>query len=104
LKLNVSNTVFEIRDAVLIAIDSINSISQLRNKKLSAADFKRAQLEKIIAAIPVPPGGGGTKSATYQITRGASTISNQAEMEAFLLKVKTDMQGLLNDNKTIILK
>jgi hypothetical protein len=104
LKLKVSFSVFENRDVVLNSIDSINSISQLKNKKLSAADFKRAQLEKIIAAIPVPPGGGGPKSATYHITRGASTISNQAEMDAFLLKVKTDMQGLLNDNKTIILK
>jgi hypothetical protein len=104
LKLNVSSSVFDNRDSVLNAIDALASIAQLKNKKLSAADYKRAQLEKIIAAIPVPPGGGGPTSATYHITRGASTISNNTEMEVFLSKVKTDMQALLNENKTIILK
>ena len=104
LKLKVSSSVFDNRDSVLNAIDALTSIAQLKNKKLSAADYKRAQLEKIIAAIPVPPGGGGPTSATYHITRGASTISNNAEMEAFLSKVKTDMQALLIENKTIILK
>lgn len=104
LKLKVSSSVFDNHDSVLNAIDALISIAQLKNKKLSAADYKRAQLEKIIAAIPVPPGGGGPTSATYHITRGASTISNNAEMEAFLSKVKTDMQALLIENKTIILK
>ena len=104
LKLNVSPSVFDSRDSVLNAIDALTSIAQLKNKKLSAADYKRAQLEKIIAAIPVPPGGGGPTSATYHITRGASTISNNSEMEVFLSKVKTDMQALLIENKTIILK
>jgi hypothetical protein len=104
LKLKVSSSVFDNRDSVLNAIDALTSIAQLKNKKLSAADYKRAQLEKIIAAIPVPPGGGGPTSATYHITRGASTISNNTEMEVFLSKVKTDMETLLNENKTIILK
>jgi hypothetical protein len=104
LKLKVSSSVFDNRDSVLNAIDALTSIAQLKNKKLSAADYKRAQLEKIISAIPVPPGGGGPTSATYHITRGASTISNNTEMEVFLSKVKTDMQTLLNENKTIILK
>ena len=103
-KLNVSNSVFENRDTVLNAIDTINSISQLKNKKLSASNFKSDQLEKIIAAIPVPPGGSGSTSAPYHITKGVSTISNEAEMEDFLQKIKADMLKLLNDNKTIILK
>lgn len=103
-KLNVSITVYDNRDLVISSIESIKSIAQLKNKKLGADDYKRAQLEKIIASIPIPPGGGGPKPATYHITQGASTISNQAEMEIFLQKVKEDMQELLNDNKTIILK
>ncbi len=104
IKLNVSTSVFERRDTVLNAIDVINSIAQLKNKKLSAANFKSDQLEKIIAAIPVPPGGSGSISAPYHISKGVSTISNEAEMEDFLQKVKSDMLKLLKDNKTIILK
>ena len=104
IKLNVSDAVFLRREAVLNSIDSINSIAQLKNKKLSASNFKTEQLEKIIASIPVPLGGGGPTSATYHITRGASTISNNSEMEDFLQKVKSDMLKLLKDNKTIILK
>lgn len=104
IKLNVSATVFENRDTILNAIDSVNSIAQLKNKKLSASNFKSDQLEKIIAAIPVPPGGSGSTSAPYHISKGVSTISNEAEMEEFLQKVKSDMLKLLKDNKTIILK
>lgn len=104
IKLNVSASVFESRNTVLNAIDSVNSIAQLKNKKLSASNFKSDQLEKIIAAIPIPPGGSGSTSAPYHISNGVSTISNEAEMEDFLQKVKSDMLKLLKDNKTIILK
>jgi hypothetical protein len=103
-KLNVSTSEFENRDTILNAIDTINSVAQLKNKKLSTTNFKSDQLEKIVAAIPAPPGGGGAISATYQITNGVSTISNEIEMEAFLKKIKDDMLILLNENKTIILK
>ena len=104
IKLNVSTSVFEIRDTVLNTIDSVYSIAQLKNKKLSASNFKSDQLEKIIAAIPVPLGGSVSTSATYLITKGVSTISNETEMEDFLKKIKSEMLKLLNDNKTIILK
>jgi hypothetical protein len=104
IKLKVENSVIENRDTVLNSIDTINSISQLKNKKLSSNNFKSDQLEKIIAAIPVPPGGSGSTSATYSITKEISTISNEEEMENFLQKIKGDMLQLLKDNKTIILK
>ncbi len=104
-KWNVSDTVYENRDTVLSSIDTLNSIAQLKNKKLNAPNFKRDQIEKIIAAIPIPPGGGVvTKPALYHITSGVSTISSEAEMETFLKKVKEDMLKLLSENKTIILK
>lgn len=104
IKLNVSATVYDNRDTVLSAIDSVNSIAQLTNKKLSASDFKSEQLEKIIVAIPVPPGGSGSTSAPYHIAKSVSIISNESEMEDFLQKVKSDMLKLLKENKTIILK
>jgi hypothetical protein len=102
--MNVSTSVFENREVVLNSIDSINSLAQLKNKKLSAENFKSDQLVKIIAAIPVQPGGSGTTSAQYYITKGVTTISNPNQMEDFLNKVKADMTKLLNENKTIILK
>ena len=104
IKLKVNLSVIENRDSILNAIDSVNSIAQLKNKKLSAANFKSDQLEKIIAAIPVTPGGSSATSAPYHITKGVSTISNETELDEFLKKVKSDMIKLLNDNKTIILK
>jgi hypothetical protein len=104
IKLKVDLSFIENRDSILNAIDGINSIAQLKNKKLSAANFKSDQLEKIIAAIPATPGGNSATSAPYHIAKGFSTISNEVEMEDFLKKVKSDMMKLLNDNKTIILK
>lgn len=102
-KVNIS--VYENRDTFLGDISNLKSIAQLKNKKLNADNFKREQIEKIIAAIPPPPGGGGgPKSAPYHITKGVSTISNENEMEAFLQRAKDDMLKLLRDNKTIILK
>jgi hypothetical protein len=103
-KWKVNNDVFENGDLVLKAIDVLNSIAQLKNKKLNADNFKRDQIEKIIAAVPVQPDGSVAASAPYHITNGISTISNEAEMEDFLQKIKADMLKLLNDNKTIILK
>jgi hypothetical protein len=103
-KWKVSNDVFENRDAVLKSIDAINSIAQLKNKNLNADNFKRAQIEKIIAAVPSTPDCPTPKSEPYHITSTVSTISNEAELDTFLNKVKADMLKLLNENKTIILK
>jgi hypothetical protein len=102
-------SVYENRDAVLGEISNLKSIAQLKNKKLNADNFKREQIEKIISATP-PTGGGGDggggdpKAAHYPITKKATTISNENEMEAFLQRAKDDMLKLLRDNKTIILK
>jgi hypothetical protein len=103
-KLKVGSSVFGNKDVLLNSIDSINSLSQLKNKKLSASIFKNEQLVKIVAAMPAPQGGANVISATYSITSGVSTISNEAEMEEFLQKVRKDMLDLLRENKTIILK
>ena len=103
-KLKVSNDVFDNRDTVISKIDSMSSISQLKNKSLSASNFKSEQLEKIIAAIPVLPGNNGPTSAPYHISNGVSIIASEAELEDFLQKAKEDMLKLLRANKTIILK
>jgi hypothetical protein len=85
-------------------IDHINSIAQLKNKMLGASNFKSSELQKIISATPVPKGEKVAESASYYISRGVSTITNEAEMEAYLQTVREEMLAILKDNKTIILK
>jgi hypothetical protein len=103
-KWKVDDESYENRDSFLEEIDTISSIAQLKNKKLNTENFKREQIEKIIAAVPISPGGTVTTSAPYHITNRVSTISSEAELEIFLEKVREDMLKLLKDNKTIILK
>jgi hypothetical protein len=92
------------KEYTINGIDNINSIAQLKNKKLSASNFKSAELQKIIAATPVPEGSRVAESASYYITRGVSTITTIEEMDAYLESVREEMVKILKDNKTIILK
>ena len=92
------------KEYTISGIDNINSIAQLKNKKLSASNFKSAELQNIIAATPVPAGSSVAESAPYYITRGVSTITTVDELEAYLEAVREEMLAILKDNKTIILK
>jgi hypothetical protein len=92
------------KEYVINGIDNLNSIAQLKNKKLSAANFKSGELQKIIAATPVIAGAKVAESAPYYLTRGVSTITTEAEMEDYLQKIRGEMLALLKENKTIILK
>jgi len=85
-------------------IDNINSIAILKNRILSASNFKSSELQKIITATPVAAGAQVAESASYYITRGVSTITNEEEMETYLQKAREEMLAILKDNKTIILK
>jgi hypothetical protein len=92
------------KEYVINGIDSLNSIAQLKNKKLSATNFKSVELQKIIEATPVAAGAKVAESAPYYIARGVSTINTEAEMEDYLQKIREEMLTLLRENKTIILK
>lgn len=92
------------RQYTINTIDQINSIALLKNKKLNASNFKSAELQKIIAATPVPEGTKVAESQTYYMTKGTSVITTEAEMEIYLQNVRQEMLSLLKQNKTIILK
>lgn len=92
------------RQSALNSIDQINSIAQLKNKKLNAYNLKSTELSKIIAATPVPAGTKVAESAPYYITKGTSVITTEQEMETYLQTVRKEMLSLLHQNKTIILK
>jgi hypothetical protein len=85
-------------------IDALTSLASLHNRKLSVQDFKSTQLQKIIEATPTEEGDKAAESAPYYVTRGATTISTEEEMNTYLEKVRTEMTALLKANKTIILK
>lgn len=103
-KRNVESSKYAEKEYTINGIDNINSIALLKNKILSASNFKSAELKRIIAATPVKEGAKVAESASYYISRGVSTITNEAEMEAYLQTVREEMLAILKDNKTIILK
>lgn len=103
-KRNVESDKYANKEYTINGIDTINSIAQLKNKKLSASNFKASELQKIIASTPVKDGGKVAESAAYYITKGVSTITSVEEMEFYLGSVREEMLAILKDNKTIILK
>ncbi|RXP53134.1 BREX system P-loop protein BrxC [Lutibacter sp. HS1-25] len=103
-KRKVSQDKYADKEYTLNGIDAITSLAVLRNKQLSATEFKSKELQKIIEATPKSEGAKVAESAPYYVSKGAATISNEAEMNAYLLKVREDMLALLKQNKTIILK
>ena len=103
-KRNVEANKYADKEYTINGIDNINSIALLKNKNLNASNFKAAELQKIIAATPVASGAKVAESASYYISRGVSTITNEAEMDTYLQTVREEMLAILKDNKTIILK
>ena len=83
-------------------IGNLNSITSLKNKRLSADNFKAAELAKIFAYTPA--GQAAEATTEYRVASGASVIKTQAELDQFIDKVKGDMEKILADNKTIIIK
>ncbi|MFB9056534.1 BREX system P-loop protein BrxC [Mariniflexile ostreae] len=100
----VSETKYADKKYTLDGIDAITSLATLKNKQLSVADFKARELQKIIEATPAKDGNKAAESASYYVTKGATTISTMEELEAYLEKVRKEMTQLLIDKKTIILK
>lgn len=84
----------------LTYINGINSITALKNKQLSAGNFKAAQLSKIMEAAPGPK----VDTHEYKVASGASIIKSQEELDQYIDKIKGDMEKILADNKTIIIK
>ena len=67
------------------------------------SNFKANELEKIVNAT-VSEVGEEKPPSPYYVTKGASLITNENEMEVYLLKLRREMLQLLKNNKTIIIK
>ncbi len=102
--------VYADRDRTLQDIRRLDAIAQLKNKLLSADDFKSEQLDALIrhaAAKPADPAKPQVRvgePAAYYITRLMTTISTEQELEDYLAKARREMLELLRQNKTIIVK
>lgn len=103
-KRKVSEENYSNKEYFMNGLDAISSLAALKNKQLSASDFKSRELQKIIEATPSSGGSGASESASYYVTKAATTISTEEEMNTYLEKVRKDMLSLLKENKTIILK
>ncbi|MCB0517804.1 MAG: BREX system P-loop protein BrxC [Lewinellaceae bacterium] len=101
--------VYADRDHTLHALKRLDSIAQLKNKKLDAANFKSRQIEALVkhaSEKPRDPSNADRvgEPEVYYISNIKATISNEAEMEAYLTQARREMLELLKQNKTIILK
>ena len=97
------------KDQTIQQIQALTAITQLKNKQLSAADFKTKQLETILHyAAQNAPTSADTQTTgepeIYYLTNVKATIANLNELEQYLNKIKTEMTLILNQNKIIIIK
>lgn len=103
-KRGVGHSTFADKEYTLTGIQRNNSINRLKSTALNAQNFKASELKIIIAATATPAGGLANEPETYYVSTKASTISTEAELDAYLQEVRKEMLALLNNNKTIILK
>ncbi|MEZ4966036.1 MAG: hypothetical protein R2791_12415 [Saprospiraceae bacterium] len=86
--------VYADHERTLQGIRNLDSIAQLKNRKLEADHFKAEQLEALIryaAAKPAEPGKPQTRVGEpkeYYITRLMTTISNEQELDDYLAKAR----------------
>lgn len=98
------------RQSVLQQIKRLESIAQLNNKLLSADAFKTDQIDALIryaAAKPADPARPQTRVGEpreYYITRLMATITTEQELDEYLARARREMQELLRQHKTIIIK
>ena len=80
----------------------MNSITGLKNKRLSVSEFKTDELAKILAHTS--SGQPSIATVEYRVASGTSVIKTHTELDQFISKVKDDMEKILSDDKTIIIK
>lgn len=84
-------------------IKGLTSLAALKNKYLEVGNFKTTELQKIIDAT-VTSSGKVAEASTYYVSKAATTIENEQELEEYLLKLRREMLQLLKQDKTIIIK
>lgn len=94
-------------DTVIKRIVSLDSLTELRLKKTNLEVWQSEQLQSIIeAARKKQEEKGGKKANEPEVyyLKGAKTISNEEELEAFIDKTREDLLAILKKDKTIILQ
>jgi len=103
-KRKVETEIYDDKEELERELEETKSITALKNKKLNAQNYKTKQLTKIIEASTTNKGTPAAEPVALNVTNGCSTISNEAEMDIYLVELRKEMMKLLNANKTIILK
>lgn len=86
-------------------IASATSIGQLQQLKFALSGFREAELKKILGAANAASGSAtAPANATFTMRTHASSISNEAELDEYLAKTRSDLKQLLDEGKTIILR
>lgn len=103
------SSVYADREKTISQIRNIHSITQLKLKKSQVGGFKSEELQKIIrfASKKQVESGEGLKvnePKEYYLTQVKARISTEKELDEYILKIKSDMQEMLRNNKTIIIK
>lgn len=93
----------------LYTIRNTEAITQLQLRRSEASKFKTDQVTQIVKeanrkARLTNPGGVVRETQEYYLSGKVTTISTEAELEAYLLTTKTELLRLLQQNKVIILK
>tara|TARA_B110000003_G_scaffold238819_1_gene244610 strand:+ start:3019 stop:6546 length:3528 start_codon:yes stop_codon:yes gene_type:complete len=104
--LGVTSDSYTAKAVKMDAIAAEKTIAGLQSLEFNADTFRQSELHKIIAAAAPAsdePGGRSVETITYQPGQLANIISNAQEMEAYLTKLRADLEKHLGENKTIIL-
>jgi len=101
--------VYADKNYTLNKIGKINSITSLQLELKNVEDFRREEISKLYdyAHKYSEKDKGASKVGEpeeFYITRIATTIQNEEELNAYIEKVKKQMLELLKNNKTIIIK
>ncbi|WP_420378792.1 BREX system P-loop protein BrxC [Gilvibacter sp.] len=102
-KREVDRKVYADQEYTINGIENISLLAALKNRELSADQFKAAELKKIIEATK-SGSGEAQESTAYYVTRGATTIATIEELDVYLEKLRKEMTQIIIDKKTIILK
>jgi hypothetical protein len=93
----------------LAEVDAATTIAGLLAMESRSDNYREAEIHKIVAAAapkPEPGAGGATvaETVTYRAAKHATTLSSKADLDAYIEKLRADLEKQLGENKTIILE
>jgi hypothetical protein len=93
------------KDQFIQHLQKLTSLSLLKDEELKLSKFKSRYLNLILQKRSELDGKGkAQESIEYHVHRKASAIENEAQLEDFLQKLRSEMNAILKEKKTIIIK